>query len=51
MKSINIDKLMGHLIGHLIGISDSYNKVTEDEFPEDYLKALAMLTMSIEYRL
>jgi hypothetical protein len=47
MKSINIEKLMGHSIG----ISDSYYRVTEDELLEDYLKAVAMLTISNEYRI
>ena len=35
MKSINIEKLMGHSIG----ISDSYYKITENELLQDYLKA------------
>jgi hypothetical protein len=47
MKSINIEKLMGHSIG----ISDSYYRVTEDELLEDYLIAVPMLTISNEYRL
>ena len=47
MKSINIEKLMGHSIG----ISDSYYRVTEDELLEDYLKAVAMLTIGNEYRI
>jgi hypothetical protein len=42
MKSINIEKLMGHSIG----ISDSYYRITEDELLEDYLKAVSMLTIS-----
>ncbi len=47
MKSINIEKLMGHSIG----ISDSYYRATESELLEDYLKAVPMLTISAEYRL
>src|SRR5215207_4254672 len=47
MKSINIEKMMGHSIG----ISDSYYRVTEDELLEDYLKAVPMLTIGSEQRL
>jgi hypothetical protein len=47
MKSINIEKLMGHSIG----ISDSYYRITEDELLEDYLKAVPTLTISNEYRI
>jgi len=47
MKSINIEKMMGHSIG----ISDSYYRVTENELLEDYLKAIPMLTISSEQRL
>jgi hypothetical protein len=47
MKSINIEKLMGHSIG----ISDSYYRATESELLEDYLKAVPMLTVSSEHRL
>ena len=47
MKSINIEKLMGHSIG----ISDSYYRVTEDELLEDYLKAVPVLTIGNEYRI
>ena len=36
MKSINIEVLMGHSIG----ISDSYYKITEDELLREYLKAI-----------
>ena len=39
MKSINIEILMGHSIG----ISDSYYRITEDEILEDYLKVLDLL--------
>jgi hypothetical protein len=47
MKSINIEKLMGHSIG----ISDSYYRVTENELLDDYLKAVPMLTISSEHKL
>ena len=47
MKSINIEKLMGHSIG----ISDSYYKATENELFDDYLKAIPLLTIGIENRL
>jgi hypothetical protein len=47
LKSINIEKMMGHSIG----ISDSYYRVTEGELLEDYLKAVSMLTISSEDRL
>ena len=40
MKSINIEKLMGHSVG----ISDSYYRATELELLEDYLKAVDLLT-------
>jgi hypothetical protein len=41
MKSINIETLMGHSIG----ISDSYYRITENELLEDYLKAIDFLTI------
>ena len=41
MKSINIELLMGHSIG----ISDSYYRISESDLPEDYLKAIDFLTM------
>jgi hypothetical protein len=44
MKSINIEKLMGHSIG----ISDSYYRATENELLDDYLKAVPVLTISSE---
>lgn len=47
MKSINIEKLMGHSIG----ISDSYYRATESELLEDYLKAIDLLTFNEENRL
>jgi hypothetical protein len=47
MKSINIEKLMGHSIG----ISDSYYRATETELLEDYLKAVEFLTINEENRL
>ena len=42
MKSINIEILMGHSIG----ISDSYYKITEDELLTEYLKASDFLMIS-----
>jgi hypothetical protein len=47
MKSINIEKLMGHSIG----ISDSYYRVTDNELGKDYLKAIDYLTISNEHKL
>ena len=44
MKSINIEVLMGHSIG----ISDSYYKITEDELLAEYLKAVKHLAISNE---
>jgi integrase len=44
MKSINIEVLMGHSIG----ISDSYYKITEDELLREYLKASNFLIISNE---
>src|SRR3954469_11221985 len=41
IKSINIELL----IGHSIGISDSYYRITEDELLKDYLKATKFLTI------
>lgn len=42
MKSINVEILMGHTIG----VSDSYYKPTEREILEDYLKATNILTIT-----
>jgi hypothetical protein len=42
IKSINIEILMGHSIG----ISDSYYKITESELLKDYLKATQFLTIA-----
>jgi hypothetical protein len=42
IKSINIEVLMGHSIG----ISDSYYKITEDELLREYLKASDFLVIS-----
>lgn len=42
MKSINIEILMGHSIG----ISDSYYRIPERELLEDYLKAVDHLTVN-----
>lgn len=47
MKSINIEILMGHSVG----ISDSYYKVTEEELLQDYVKAIDHLTISNENQL
>lgn len=47
MKPINIEKLMGHSIG----ISDSYYRATEKDLLDDYLKAVPVLTIGSEYRL
>ena len=47
MKSINIEILMGHSIG----ISDSYYKITEDELLTEYLKASDYLMVSNENQL
>jgi hypothetical protein len=47
MKSINIEILMGHSIG----ISDSYYRATENEVLEDYLRAVEYLTISDENKL
>jgi hypothetical protein len=42
MKSINIEIL----IGHSIGISDSYYRIPENELLNDYLKAGRLLTIN-----
>jgi hypothetical protein len=42
MKSINIEILMGHSIG----ISDSYYRITDEELLEEYLKAVDLLTIN-----
>jgi hypothetical protein len=47
MKPINIEKLMGHSLG----MSDSYYRATTDEILEDYLKAVPSLTISSENKL
>jgi hypothetical protein len=47
IRSINIETLMGHSIG----ISDSYYKITEDELLQDYLKGIDLLTINEENRL
>lgn len=47
MKSINIEILMGHSIG----ISDSYYRATENEILQDYLKSVDFLTIHDETRL
>ena len=47
MKPINIEKLMGHSIG----ISDSYYRATERELLEDYLKVEDLLSIDNENKL
>jgi len=47
MKPINVEILMGHSVG----ISDSYYRPTENELLQDYLKATDALTMSREKQL
>lgn len=47
VKPINIEKLMGHSLG----MSDSYYRATADEILEDYLKAVPSLTISSENKL
>ena len=47
MKSINIEILMGHSIG----ISDSYYKITQDDLLTEYLKASNFLVISNENQL
>jgi hypothetical protein len=42
MKPINVEILMGHSVG----ISDSYYRPTEQSLREDYLKAVDKLTIS-----
>ncbi|MGA7368760.1 MAG: hypothetical protein WBX01_06485 [Nitrososphaeraceae archaeon] len=42
MKSINIETLMGHSIG----ISDSYYRITEGELLNEYLRAVDLLTIN-----
>lgn len=42
MKSINVEILMGHTIG----VSDSYYKPTEKEILDDYLKAIPTLSIT-----
>lgn len=47
MKPANVELLLGHDLG----ISQSYYKPTESQLLEDYLKAADSLTMSNEFRL
>ena len=47
MKPINIEILMGHSVG----LSDSYYRATESELLEDYLKAIDFLTINEENKL
>lgn len=48
MKSINIEKLMGHSLGMS---TNNYYRATSDEILKDYLKAVSFLTISSEIRL
>jgi hypothetical protein len=41
MRPANVEILMGHDIG----VSESYWRPTENELPEDYLKAVPLLTI------
>jgi hypothetical protein len=47
MKPINVEILMGHSVG----LSDSYYRATELELMEDYLRAIDLLTLNEENRL
>jgi integrase len=47
MKSINIEMLMGHSIG----ISDSYYRITENELLDEYLKVQNILTIDTKNQL
>jgi hypothetical protein len=47
MKPINIEKLMGHSVG----ISDSYYRATEMELLEDYKKVILQVTINKESKL
>jgi hypothetical protein len=47
MKSINIEKLMGHSLGMS---TNSYYSATSDEILNDFLKAFPLLTISKENR-
>jgi integrase len=49
MKSINIEKLMGHSLG--MSTNSYYRATTSDEILKDYLKAVPFLTISSEIRL
>jgi hypothetical protein len=47
MKSINVETLMGHSIG----IQDSYHRATSDELLQDYLNATGFLTINERHML
>src|SRR5215813_3502360 len=47
VKPINVEILMGHSVG----ISDSYYRPTENELLQDYLKSVDALTISEEKQL
>ena len=48
MKSINIEKLIGHSLGMP---TNSYYRATSDEILKDYLEGSAFLTISSDIRL
>jgi hypothetical protein len=39
------------MMGHSVGLSDSYYRATESELLEDYLKAIDLLTINEENKL
>jgi hypothetical protein len=47
MKSINVETLMGHSIG----IQDSYYRATQEELLQEYVKALPFLSINYKYTL
>jgi hypothetical protein len=47
MKPINVEILMGHSVG----LSDSYYRATDKELLEDYFKVVDTLTVSNEHKL
>ena len=47
MKPINVEILMGHSVG----ISDSYYRPTENELLQDYIRVIDALTVSAENKL
>ena len=49
MKSLNIEKLMGHSLG--VSTNSYYRATTSDEILRDYLKAVPFLAISSQIRL